>query len=155
LLVWLDAPSNRKGQPNENLARELMELFTLGVGNYAEADVKDAARALTGRAVVQGRYAFREAQHDEGDKTILGRTGRFDGDEFADLRIAPPATSKRLAWRLCETFLGEGVADDSALAELAEQLRGGGLNIGRAVEMILRSELFFSGRNLHARVIDP
>ena len=72
LLVWLDAPSNRKGKPNENLARELMELFTLGVGHYSERDVKEAARALTGRTVVQGRYAFRADYHDDGDKTDAG-----------------------------------------------------------------------------------
>ncbi len=70
LLVWLDAPANRKGQPNENLARELMELFTLGVGNYTETDVKESARALTGWTVRSGRFEERAAVHDDGEKTI-------------------------------------------------------------------------------------
>ncbi len=155
LLVWLDAPSNRKGKPNENLARELMELFTLGVGNYSEGDVKEAARALTGRTVLQGRYAFRAEHHDDGEKTVLGKTARLDGDRLADVLIDHPATSRRLAWRLCREFLGEGVADEKAIAALAESLRADGLNVGRAVETILRSELFFSPRNLHSRVSSP
>jgi uncharacterized protein (DUF1800 family) len=155
LLAWLDAPSNRKGKPNENLARELMELFTLGVGNYSERDVKEAARALTGRAVYQGHYAFRPDWHDDGPKTILGTTGRFDGDQLADVLLARPATARRLAWRLCRAFLGEGVADESAITDLAGSLRRDDLHIGRAVERILRSELFFSARNLHAQVSEP
>lgn len=155
LLVWLDAPSNRKEKPNENLARELMELFTLGVGNYTESDVKGAARALTGRTVVQGRYAFQEADHDDGAKTILRKTGAFDGEQLAVLLLEQPAAANRLAWRLCQGFLGEGVADATATRALAEQLRRDELHIGRAVETILRSERFFSAPNLHSRVVDP
>ena len=71
MLVWLDADANRKGHPNENLARELMELFTLGVGNYTEDDVQAAARALTGWTVVGGRFGFRETRHDDGEKVFL------------------------------------------------------------------------------------
>jgi uncharacterized protein (DUF1800 family) len=155
LLVWLDAPSNRKGKPNENLARELMELFTLGVGHYSEHDVQETARALTGRSANQGHYAFRQDWHDDGAKTILGTTGRFDGDRLADVLLDQPATAQRLAWRLCEAFLGEDVAEESAVSKLAESLRRDGLHIGRAVELILRSELFFSARNLHAQVSEP
>jgi uncharacterized protein (DUF1800 family) len=155
LLVWLDSPANRKGKPNENLARELMELFTLGVGHYSEPDVKEAARALTGRTIAQGQYLFKKDNHDEGAKTILGKTDRFDGDKLADLLLDQPATAYRLAWRLCQTFLGENVGDDAAILELAGRLRNDELHIGRGVETILRSELFFSERNLHAHVSDP
>jgi uncharacterized protein (DUF1800 family) len=155
LLYWLDAPSNRKGKPNENLARELMELFTLGVGQFSEHDVKELARALTGRTVVHSRYAVRPDWHDDTPKTILGKTDRFDGDKVADLLLQHPATTRRLAWRLCQSFLGESVADESVVSELAERLRADGLHVGRAVEMILRSELFFSGRNLYAQVSEP
>lgn len=155
LLAWLDAPSNRKGKPNENLARELLELFTLGVGRYTEADVKEGARALTGRTVAQGRFQVRMSDHDDGEKTILARTARFDGESLADWLLAQPAVADRLAWRLCKTFLGEGVADASAQAELADRLRKDGLHVGRGVETILRSTLFFSAGNLHARISDP
>lgn len=155
LLAWLDAPSNRKGRPNENLARELMELFTLGVGRFSERDVKEVARALTGRTVVNGRYAVRPDWYDDAPKTILGKNARFDGDMVADLLLEHPATAGRLAGRLCRSFLGEGVADESTVSELAERLRADGLHVGRAVEIIFRSELFFSARNLHAQVSEP
>jgi uncharacterized protein (DUF1800 family) len=155
LLVWLDAPANRKRKPNENLARELMELFTLGVGHYTENDVKEAARSLTGRAVVQGRFSLRDDDHDDGTKTILGRSDRFDGDKLADRLLAHRATAHRLASRLCHAFLGENVADESAVIELAGRLGSDELHIGRAVEVILRSELFFSERNMRAQVADP
>ncbi|WP_165226825.1 DUF1800 domain-containing protein [Aquisphaera insulae] len=155
LLVWLDAPSNKKGKPNENLARELMELFVLGVGNYTEVDVKEAARALTGRTVIQGAFRVRDMDRDEGTKTILGRTDRFDGEALVDHLVAQPAAADRLAWRLCATFLGEGVADPPARAELAAILRADGLHVGRGVATVLRSRLFFSPRNLHAKVVDP
>src|SRR5205807_1049442 len=77
LLSWLDAPANRKGAANENLARELMELFTLGIGHYSENDVKEAARALTGWAVERDRFHQNAAQHDAGEKSILGRKGAW------------------------------------------------------------------------------
>ncbi len=155
LLDWLDAPSNRKGKPNENLARELLELFTLGVGRYSEDDVKGTARALTGLSVVQGRFQVRPQDHDDGEKTVLGKTTRFDADSLADHLLSQPAVADRLAWRLCATFLGESVADDAARGELADKLRRDNLHVGRAVDTILRSELFFSAKNLHARVSDP
>jgi uncharacterized protein (DUF1800 family) len=155
LLVWLDGPSNRKGKPNENLARELLELFTLGLGHFSERDVQETARALTGRTVNQGLYAFRPDWHDDGAKAILGTTDRFDRDKLADVLLGQPATAQRLARRLCLAFLGENIADDSAVASLAEQLRHDDLHVGRAVEVILRSELFFSARNLHAQVSEP
>jgi uncharacterized protein (DUF1800 family) len=155
LLVWLDAPSNRKGQPNENLARELMELFTLGVGNFTEADVKDAARALTGLSVVDGEFRFLPQWHDEGEKTIVGKTGRFDADDLARVLVEHPATSRRLAWRICRTFLGEGSADDAAIDELAKGLRERNLDVGWAVETVLRSNLFFSNANIGTRVCGP
>ncbi len=143
LLNWLDAPSNRKGKPNENLARELMELFTLGVGRFTENDVKEAARALTGLTVAQRRFQLRTQYHDDGEKTVLSKTARFDADSLAGHLLTQPAVADRLAWRLCATFLGERVADASAQAGLADQLRRDGLHVGRAVETILRSALFF------------
>jgi uncharacterized protein (DUF1800 family) len=155
LLIWLDAPSNRKGKPNENLARELMELFTLGVGHYAEQDVKEAARALTGLTVAQGKIHVRADYHDDGEKTVLGKTARFNADTLADYLLDQPAVADRLAWRLCDTFLGEGVADARSRGELAERLRNDDLHVGRAVEKVLRSNLFFSKANLHAKVSDP
>jgi hypothetical protein len=156
LLIWLDAPSNRKGQANENLARELMELFTLGVGHYTEQDVKEAARALTGwKLTVGGTYGDWAPHHDDGEKTILGHKGKWDGDDLVRLLLEQPATSQRLAGRLCEWLMGEKVVDGAALDALAAGLRARGLDIGWAVEAVLRSRAFFAPANLGSRVLGP
>jgi uncharacterized protein (DUF1800 family) len=157
LLVYLDAPANRKGHPNENLARELMELFTLGLGPYTEADVQEGARALTGWSV--GPAGFREVprEHDEGEKTILGRTGRWRGDDFVTMLLGHPATAERLAWRVCQLLMGEGMAPATAAETraLAEGLRGHDLDVGWAVATVLRSRAFFAGPNLATQVRGP
>src|SRR5436190_12753280 len=120
LLLWLDAPANRRGHPNENLARELMELFTLGIGSFSERDVREAARALTGWTVnAEGRFDEIPAQHDGAEKTILGRTGRWTGSDLVRMLIEHPATAERLAFRLCEWLMGEGVVNRAGLRELA------------------------------------
>jgi uncharacterized protein (DUF1800 family) len=155
LLLWLDAAANRKGHPNENLGREIMELFTLGIGHYTERDVKDAARALTGWSVAEGEFLVDRSQHDDGDKTILGHTGRWSGDDLLRLLLAHPATSERLAGRLCEAFLGEQVVPGAAVKTLAAGLRQRELDVGWAVATILRSQAFFSAANLGSRVQEP
>ena len=155
VLVWLDAPSNRRGRPNENLARELMELFTLGAGNFTESDVKEAARALTGWHVRDGQFLKCPEWHDDGEKTILGRKGNFDGDNLLRILTEHPAAARRLVWRLCATFMGENVADASAIEELAIGLRRHDLNIGWAIETILRSNLFFAEANIGTQIVDP
>src|SRR5207245_11156613 len=88
MLSYLDNNSNRKGKPNENYARELMELFTLGVGNFGEQDVKEAARAFTGWTFAANEFVFRRNQHDDGMKMFLGRTGTFDGTDVIDVIFA-------------------------------------------------------------------
>ena len=150
LLKFLDAPSNRKEHPNENLARELMELFTLGIGHYSEEDVKQAARALTGWTVRQGEFLEQPAAHDDTDKTILGQSGNWNGSDLLRILLEQPATARRLAWRLCSELCGERVVDDKGLDELADGLRQHNLDIRWGVETILRSELFFSKSNLGA-----
>jgi uncharacterized protein (DUF1800 family) len=155
LLLYLDAPANRKGRPNENLARELMELFTLGIGHYTETDVKEAARALTGWTV--GREKFQEDPdlHDGGDKTILKRKGKWRGDDLVQLLFEHPATAERLAWRLCEWLMGEKALDQAGIRALAAGLREHKLNIGWGVETVLRSRAFFAEANLGNRVLGP
>ncbi|MSR57794.1 MAG: DUF1800 domain-containing protein [Planctomycetaceae bacterium] len=157
LLDWLDAPANRREHPNENLAREMMELFTLGVGNYTELDVQQGGRALTGWSYKDDGFREFPEQHDDGEKTILNRTGHWNGDDFVAMLLGHPATSIRLAKRLCELFMGnEGGAVTSAHIEnLAEGLRIHQLDIGWAVERILRSEAFFAASNLRTRVLGP
>jgi uncharacterized protein (DUF1800 family) len=154
-LDWLDAPANRKEHPNENLAREAMELFTIGVGNFSETDVKEAARALTGWSYKPDGFRDFPQYHDEGDKTILGRKGRWRGDDFVAMLLEQPATSVRLAKRLCEMFMGEGSATLEHVHDLAKGLREHQLDIGWGVERILRSQAFFAASNLRAQVAAP
>jgi uncharacterized protein (DUF1800 family) len=155
LLVWLDAQENTRGHPNENLARELMELFTLGIGHYSEGDVQQAARALTGWKIVGDEARFVPTRHDAGTKTILGRTGGFDADALADRLLEHPATSRRLAWRLCREFLAEGTVDDRSIDALAGGLQAHDLDIGRGVATILRSRRFFDAAEPGRRVASP
>jgi uncharacterized protein (DUF1800 family) len=155
LLVWLDAPANRKGKPNENLGRELMELFTLGIGNYTEADVKAAARALTGWRVKNGAFHEWPADHDDGEKTILGKTGRWTGDDLLRILLEHPATARRLAWRICEWLMGEKAVDAAALDALAAGLRRHDLEVRWGVETVLRSRAFFADGNIGNRVLGP
>ncbi|WP_422923037.1 DUF1800 domain-containing protein [Singulisphaera sp. PoT] len=155
LLIWLDAPANRKGHPNENLARELMELFTLGIGHYTEPDIKEAARALTGWTLNDGAFRPVATRHDPGEKSILGRKGTWSGDDLLKILLEQPAAAEHLAKRLCRTFLGEKSADAAAIASLAEFLRRNQLDIGKAVATILRSRRFFDESNIQARVLGP
>jgi hypothetical protein len=155
MLVWLDAPANRKEHPNENLARELMELFSLGIGHYTEADVKEAARALTGWTLANGKFHEDASLHDGGEKTILGHAGRWRGDDLVRLVLDHPATAERLALRLCEQFMGEGVVDAAARKALASGLRTHDLDIRWGVETVLRSQAFFAEANLGNRILGP
>ena len=155
VLIWLDAPGNRKDRPNENLARELMELFTLGVGHYSERDVKEAARALSGWTVVDGEFRCSADDHDSGAKTILGRTGPLSGDDLLAVLLEQPATADRLAWRICDQWLGEGVASEAERDALASGLRAHNLDVGWAVETVLRSATFFRDDNIRSKVQGP
>ena len=155
ILLWLDAEANRKEHPNENFARELMELFTLGEGNYTEDDVQEAARALTGWMVNRGAFRSVARFHDNGEKTILGLAGKYNGDDLLDILLNHPAVAHRLAWRLCDTFMGEGVVSQEAMAELADGLRVHELSVDWGVSTILRSRMFYSHRNIDTRVQGP
>jgi uncharacterized protein (DUF1800 family) len=155
LLIWLDAQVNRKGHPNENLARELMELFTLGIGHYTEKDVKEAARALTGWTVNEDVFQVVDVRHDPGDKEILGRKGKWKGDDLVKLLLENPATPHRLAWRICEVFMGEKCVGKAELDALADGLRKHDLDAGWAVGTVLRSRAFFADGNIGRRVQGP
>jgi uncharacterized protein (DUF1800 family) len=155
LLEYLDAPANRKGHPNENLARELMELFTLGIGNYTETDVKEAARCLTGWSVEEGAFEQIATRHDDGEKTVLGKTGQWTGTDLVDQLLEHEATSSRLASKLVKAFFGEGACPADAVKELASGLRERDLDIAWAVSTVLKSRLFFAEANVRTRVTAP
>ncbi len=154
LLVWLDAPANRKGHPNENLARELLELFSVGIGHFSENDVRETARALTGWNVVDGEAREAPSRHDEGAKTILGKSGKWRGSDVVRIILEQPATADRLAWRICDLLMGERVTKPEINA-LADGLRSHDLDVGWAVATVLHSRAFFASSNLGTRVQSP
>jgi uncharacterized protein (DUF1800 family) len=155
MLVWLDADSNRAGHANENLARELMELFTLGIGHYTEADVQSAAGALTGWTIADKAYRFNSNRHDDHELSVLGHRGRMSGDDLLDVLIENSATARRIVWRLSTMFFGEGAVSDSALDALAAEFRDRKLDINWAVEMMVRSQRFFAEENIGTRILGP
>jgi uncharacterized protein (DUF1800 family) len=110
-----------------------MELFTLGIGPYTEKDVKEAARALTGWTVVDGQFKEDSSRHDADDKVILGRRGKWKGADLVKMLLDHPSTAHRLAWRLCEQFMGEKATDAVGVEALAAGLRKRDLDIGWGV----------------------
>lgn len=155
LLLYLDAQTNRKGHANENLGRELMELFTLGVGHYTEADVKEAARCLTGWSVDDGKFVEVPERHDDGEKTVLGTKGKYDGTALVALLLKQPCVADRLAMKLVRLFFGDSGVSPAAAKQLADGLRERNLDLGWAVGTVLRSRLFFADANVRSRVLMP
>lgn len=156
MLVWLDSTANRKAKPNENYAREVMELFTLGRGHYTEKDVQEAARAFTGWFVVRDRFSTIPAQHDDGPKTVLGHTGPFTGDDIPPILLEQPACAEFLCSKLVRYFVTETDPVSPALvAPLAKSLRESGYDVGLTVTRILRSNLFFDPAIRRHRVKCP
>jgi uncharacterized protein (DUF1800 family) len=144
LLVYLDAATSRRGAPNENFARELMELFTLGEGQYTESDVKEAARAFTGWSVdpESGVFVFRPRLHDDGEKTVLGRTGRFNGDDVLEILLAHPATARFVVSKLWREFVSPQ-PDPARVEVIAQRFRASGYEVRVALrELLLQPEVF-------------
>lgn len=154
MLVYLDNNVNKKGAPNENLARELMELFSLGQGNYTEEDIKEGARALTGYHTVDGEFVFRKKLHDDGEKTILGKKGKHDGDAFVRILLEHPACSRFVAKRLLTYF--EGVEPDAKrLDTYAMQLKHNGYEIKPFLRRLFLDPAFYRDEIVGARVQGP
>jgi uncharacterized protein (DUF1800 family) len=157
MLRWLDSNANRKASPNENFARELMELFTMGEGNYTELDVREAARAFTGWFVNRQEgfaFNFNRNQHDAGAKTILGRTGNWDGGDVIDILLEQPATAQFMATKLFTFFVHDHPAP-STINRLADTFRGSGYEVRELVRAILHSPELSSDEAYHALVKSP
>lgn len=156
MLVWLDAGTNQKGQPNENLARELFELFTLGVGNYTEKDIKEAARALTGWTIREGEAVFDMSRHDESEKTILGQTGRFTAGDVVRIALSQPACAKFLVRKLFREFISETVEpSDEMLAPLVQGYRLRDYDTAWLIEAMLSSWVFYSPASIRQKIKSP
>jgi uncharacterized protein (DUF1800 family) len=156
MLVWLDSNQNVKARPNENFAREVMELFTLGVGNYTEKDVQEAARAFTGWHQSGGRFTFVQSEHDAGPKTVLGRTGNWDGDDVLGILLDQPACARFVVRKLYRFLVNESASPpDAFLAPLADAFRKGDYDIAVPVRTILRSRHFYSAHAYRRNVKWP
>jgi uncharacterized protein (DUF1800 family) len=138
MLIYLDSATNRRGSPNENFAREVMELFTLGEGKYSEDDIKQAARAFTGWSIDldTGDYMFRRLLHDGGEKTIFGKAGNFDGDAVLDIILAQPATAEFIVRKLWREFVSPQ-PDEARVKRIAAQFRASGWSIAQPVRALL------------------
>jgi uncharacterized protein (DUF1800 family) len=163
MMVYLDMSGSVRRAPNENYARELMELFALGEGNYTEQDVREGARAFTGWLVprenqggppVWGEPVFRPQQFDDGQKTFLGRTGNFRPDDIVDIVVEQPASASFIVRKLFEFFVYAG-PDEETLAPFVDVYLSSDKSIGATVEAILRSDVFYSPRAYRAAVKNP
>jgi hypothetical protein len=154
MLAFLDAGVNVKGASNENFAREIMELFTMGVGNYTETDIREAARAFTGWDYVDLEFVVNDDQHDDGEKTILGRTGNFDGVEVIDIIMDQPVTAEYIAGKIYRHFAREDLAP-GLQTELGNRFRDSGYEIAPLLETIFLSRDFYSPASVGTQIKSP
>lgn len=163
MIKFLNNDQNRKQRPNENLARELMELFTLGEGHYTENDIKQGARALTGYHVDDNDFKFSALQHDSGEKTILGKTAAFNGESFVKLLLAHPACSRFVALKLYRHFVAD-VSDDwdlldsvtrQVVDDLAKVLREEGFELKPVLTRLFKSRHFYDSAIVGKKIKSP
>ncbi len=154
MLVFLDGSKNSKENPNENFAREVMELFTLGIGHYQERDIKEAARAFTGWQLASGQFRFVKNAHDSGSKSVLGSKGNLGGDDVLDVCLSQKHNAEFLAAKLCRFYLGK-VPPRQQIIEVAEALRQEKLHMRKFLARFFASELFFDSAYRIGRIKSP
>lgn len=155
VLLSLDCTANRKAQVNVNLARALMENYSLEPGMCAEEDIQQAARALTGWFVMRGKLRYIAREHDAESKSILGRHGRFTGPDVTQILLDHPATARRVVGRLYAWLISETRKPDPSLVQPLAESFARDYDLGKVVETMLRSNLFFSARAYGQRVKCP
>ncbi len=154
MVTYLDGASNRKAHPNENFAREVMELFTTGLGPYSEKDVQEAARAFTGWQVKDGAFGFAPGDHDDASKTFLGKTDRFDGSDILRILADHPATALRICHKLF-AFFAHDDPSPKVLQPLLQTWGESGGSIREVLRTLFLSEAFASPRAWRAKVKSP
>jgi uncharacterized protein (DUF1800 family) len=154
MLSFLDAGVNVKGASNENFAREIMELFTMGVGHYTEKDIREAARAFTGWNYDDMRFVVNQDQHDNGEKTFLGRTGRFDGVDVIDIIMQQPVTADYIAGKIYRYFVRQDLSPELQ-KQLGGILRQDKYEIAPLLERIFLSRDFYSRASVGTRIQGP
>ncbi|MEI7801096.1 MAG: DUF1800 domain-containing protein [Bacteroidota bacterium] len=155
MINYLNNQQNHKDNPNENFARELMELFTLGVGNYTEKDIKESARAFTGWTIDKtGTYIFREGDHDDGTKEFRGKTGNFNGDDIINMILEDKQTAHFITRKIYAEFVNEFV-DDEKVNPLAEEFYVSDYNIKKLLHSIFSAEWFYDEKNIGSKIMSP
>jgi uncharacterized protein (DUF1800 family) len=156
MLVWLDGSANRKAHPNENFAREVMELFTFGSGIYTEQDVQEAARAFTGWHLKDDAFYFNANEHDFGPKTFLGQQGDFDGSDILRILSEHPATAERLTGKLFAFFVYDDAAPGpETLARLVGVWKSTKGNVREVLPAMFLSPEFSAERAYRAKIKSP
>ena len=156
MLVYLNGNQNRSQHPNENFARELMELFTMGVGNYTEQDVRESARAFTGWTVPRDGTSSRfvERFHDDGSKTFLGHTGAYAGDDIIGIIMGQPATAQFMATKFLRNFVYDD-PEPALVAVTAARFRSSNYDVGALMNTLLRSNVFYADRAYRSVIKSP
>ena len=154
MLAFLDAGVNLKGAPNENFAREIMELFTMGPGNYTEVDIREAARAFTGWNFKDLTFVVNREQHDDAAKRFLGREGPFDGVKVVDIILEQPVTAEFIAAKLYKYFVREDLSSTTR-QRLAAELRKNNYEIAPLLELIFSSRDFYSPPSIGTHIKSP
>ena len=154
MLSFLDAGVNVKGASNENFAREIMEIFTMGVGHYTETDIREAARAFTGWNYVDLKFVVNKDQHDEGEKTFLGHTGRLDGVDVIDIIMQQPVTADYIAGKIYRYFVRQDLSPELQ-RQLGAVLRDGHYQIAPLLEKIFLSRDFYSPASVGTQIKSP
>lgn len=156
MIIYLNNQQNKKKHPNENFAREVMELFTLGEGHYSENDIKEAARAFTGFQVdMRGEFRFNADDHDDGEKTFLGKTGRFRGEDIIEILLEQERTAYFIAEKMYHWFVNAEQPDQEIISVLAGRFRDSGYQIGDLLLDICSSSFFYEEKNMGVRVKSP
>ena len=155
MLQFLNNQQNKKGHPNENFAREVMELFTLGRGNYTEKDVQEGARAFTGWSFLpDGSFFERPRQHDFGPKTFLGKTGNFDGNDALNIILEQKGTAKFIVTKIYKFFVNEKI-NPGIIEHLSDQFYDSKYDIKKLMTEIFTSKWFYNEENIGAKIKSP
>ncbi|TND07927.1 MAG: hypothetical protein FD123_2735 [Bacteroidetes bacterium] len=155
MIIYLNNQQNKKARPNENFAREVMELFTLGIGHYTENDIKEAARAFTGWSVDRsGNYKFEANEHDDGEKTVFGKKGNFNGGDIIDMLLEQKQTARYICRKIYREFVSEFVNED-AVEEMTRIFYESDYNIGKLMRHVFTSEWFYADENIGCKIASP
>ncbi len=157
MLLYLDGYVSTKDEPNENFSRELLELFTLGIGHYSENDMREAARAFTGWGIDDrnGKFIINADDHDSGVKTFLGKRGNFKGEDIINILLRHPRTAERISEKMWHEFVSVSRPDHRVIKQWAQAFRGSNYDISTLIRTVFNSDAFWSKHNRGALIKSP